>query len=928
MTNSTSELRPALALALLLLIGCNTVPQPAPTQPDAARSTPAPALAPVASVEGITEYRLANGLKVLLFPDPSVPKITVNVTYLVGSRHEGRGEGGMAHLLEHMVFKGTPTYPTIWGALQDRGAEFNGTTSYDRTNYFETLPASDDNLEFALKMEADRMVNSRISAEDLATEMTVVRNEFESGENSPTGILFQRMLSTAYLFHSYGRPTIGNQSDIERVPVDKLRAFYRNYYQPDNAVLVVAGAFDAPKALAKVQQYFGALPRPERTLEDTYTIEPAQDGAREVELSRVGSVGAAGLLYHIPAGTHPDLPALDVLAQVLGDPASGRLYKALVKTKKAASVASFAYSLREPGVLAIYASIPLEQSPEKVKRLLVEQVEKVAGTIKPDEVERARTRLLTQIRKMLRSSQSSALALSEAEAQGDWRMLFIDRDRLSGVTVDDVNRVARTYLLATNRTAGLFQPSGKPERAEIPATPPLASLLESYRGAAAVSEGSAFEATPANIERSTQRSKVGGIALAMLPKETRGEVVVARMRLWYGTEKTLQGREAAAAALGPLMLRGTAKRDYQGVRDALDALESDLGISGGAGALDVSLRTTRTNLPGALELLTEILTTPSLPASELEISRKQFVTQLEAQKTDPQAQLMNTLNRAIAPHPRDSVLYRPTLEEEIERARKVTREQIAELHKRFLGAGHAEASFVGDFDPKTIENALEPLSRWTSKEPQQRISVPLHKLEPLDSTIDTPDKKNAMVARGTAFRMRTNDPDYPALRFANYLFGESPKSRLFSTLRQEAGLSYGARSYVQVPDEDEAAYMIAFAIAAPQNARRAQTLMREEFKRWLEQPISEEELADFRKGFAESFKTQLAEDSVVANALLVDLRLGRPFTFREQVVQSALALDAATLQQALRTHLGAATFVDLAAGDAVKFSEASPTPGE
>src|SRR5262245_13597152 len=624
MTTPTAQVRTLAALALLLALGCQTPPAAPQPEPAASTPAPAPALAPVASVEGITECRLPNGLKVLLFPDPSVSTITVNVTYLVGSRHEGRGEGGMAHLLEHMVFKGTPSFPTIWGALQDRGADFNGTTSYDRTNYFETLQATDDNLDFALRMEADRMVNSKIAGEDLATEMTVVRNEFESGENSPTGILFQRMLSTAYLFHSYGRSTIGNQSDIERVPVEKLRDFYRTYYQPDNAMLVVAGKFEPGAALAKIQQYFGVLPRPERKLADTYTVEPPQDGAREVELSRVGSVGAAGLVYHIPAAIHPDGPALDVLSQVLGDPATGRLYKALVTTKKVASVNAYSYSLREPGVFIVSASFPVAQSPEKVSRLLIEQVEKVAGTIKPDEVERARNRLLNQTRKTLRDSRDCALSLSEAEAAGDWRLLFIDRDRLAKVTADDVNRVAKSYLLETNRTAGIFRPTAKPQRAEIPAAPALASLVDGYKGAAAISEGAAFEATSANIESSTQRTQVGGIALALLPKKTRGGVVIARMRLWYGTEKTLRGREAAANGMGPLMMRGTAKRDYAGIRDALVALEMDLGIGGGPGSLDVSLKTTRKNLPAALDLVSEILRTPSFPASELEIARKQF----------------------------------------------------------------------------------------------------------------------------------------------------------------------------------------------------------------------------------------------------------------------------------------------------------------
>ncbi|MCH7812944.1 MAG: insulinase family protein, partial [Planctomycetes bacterium] len=310
---------------------------------------------PVASVEGITAYLLDNGLEVLLFPDPSKPTVTVNVTYKVGSRHEGRGEAGMAHLLEHMVFKGTPTHPNIWGALDDHGARFNGTTWVDRTNYYETLPASDGNLEFALRLEADRMVNSTISGEDLAKEMTVVRNEFEMGENNPVGVLSERMLSAAYLWHNYGKSTIGNRSDIERVRVENLRRFYRRYYQPDNATLVVAGKFDIAKTLALIVETFGAIPKPTRVLDQTHTEEPAQDGPRLVTLKRVGEVAAAGLVYHIPAGPDPDFAAVQILSGVLTDQPSGRLYKALVESGLATSVSGSPYRWAEPGVPDIMA---------------------------------------------------------------------------------------------------------------------------------------------------------------------------------------------------------------------------------------------------------------------------------------------------------------------------------------------------------------------------------------------------------------------------------------------------------------------------------------------------------------------------------------------------------------------------------------------
>lgn len=309
----------------------------------------APAAEKVASVEGLTEYRFSNGLRLLLFPDPSKPTITVNVTYLVGSRHENYGETGMAHIIEHLVSYGSPKHPDAKQEQAARGARRNATTWYDRTNYYEIFPASADNLAWALDLEADRMVNAFIQKEILDSQMSVVRNEFEAGENSPFRVLYERVLSTAYLWHNYGKSTIGARSDIERVPIERLEAFYKTYYQPDNAVVVVAGKFDEAKALPLAEATLGKVPRATRQLPVTYTAEPTQDGERQITLRRAGDVQVALAAYHVPPGAHPDFAAVTVLNNILGASPGGRLHKALIETKKAASVGASAQALREPG---------------------------------------------------------------------------------------------------------------------------------------------------------------------------------------------------------------------------------------------------------------------------------------------------------------------------------------------------------------------------------------------------------------------------------------------------------------------------------------------------------------------------------------------------------------------------------------------------
>ena len=423
----------------------------------------------VTSVEGITEYRLDNGMKVLLFPDPSKPTLTVNVTYLVGSRHEGYGESGMAHLLEHMLFKGTAKRDGIMQELSNHGAQFNGTTSFDRTNYFETMNATDENLRWALDMEADRMVNSRVSRKDLDTEMTVVRNEFERGEKNAARVLEERVLSTAFLWHGYGRSTIGARSDIEKVPIERLQAFYRNYYQPDNAILIIAGKFDEAKTLGWIKETFGAVPKPARTLTPTYTEEPVQDGERDVTLQRVGDNQVLMIAYHTPAGSDADSAALDVLSSILTEPPAGRMYKALVESKKAVNVAGENNQLRDPGYLLFRAQVRKEGNLEDVRQTMESVLE---GVVKEppnkDEVDRILTRRKKDFELLYNNPQRVALLMSEWASMGDWRLMFLDRDRTESVTPQDVARVAKEYLKASNRTVGRFIPTEtEPERTQV-----------------------------------------------------------------------------------------------------------------------------------------------------------------------------------------------------------------------------------------------------------------------------------------------------------------------------------------------------------------------------------------------------------------------------------------------------------------------------
>jgi len=895
----------------------------------------------VASVEGITEYQFDNGLRLLLFPDGSQSKVTVNMTVLVGSRHEGYGETGMAHLLEHMVFKGTRTHRNIAKALNEHGAQWNGSTSNDRVNYYETLAASDENLEFAIRMEADRLVNSLIRREDLDSEMTVVRNEFERGENSPQGVLMKRIEAAAYEWHNYGKTTIGNRSDIERVPVENLRAFYRKYYQPDNVVLVVAGKFEEAKALGLVQKYFGAIARPERKLDNTWTEEPAQDGERLVSLRRVGEVGAVGVAYHIPAGPHEDMAALQVLANILSTQPSGRLYQALVETRKAASASAFARGEHDPGLMTIQAEVtrdPDWSGLEEVRDLIIATVEPIGGKgVTAEEVNRAKQQILKQREQAATDTSRIALALSEWVAQGDWRLYFLHRDRIEKVTPEAVQAVAARYLQRNNRTVGLFIPTDKAERVVIPATPEVSLLVSDYKGRAPMSEGEVFEATPANIEARVQRNELPeGIKVALLPKKTRGEEVHAALTLRYGNEENLKDFESVASFLPELMLRGTKQLTYQQLRDELDKLKATLsaGSAGGAGrgrrgggggaavapagAVRFSIQAKRDTLPAVLEILRQVLRTPTLPADQFEVLKRQRLANLEQTLTEPGALAPRLLQRRLNPYSKDDIRYVPTIEESIERLRGVTHNRVAQLYRDYLGSQAGELTIVGDFDPNDCLPALkETLRGWIATKPYARITSPISsEITGSQHKINTPDKANATYTAGLVFPLRDDDPDYPPLLMGNYLLGSGAlSSRLGTRVRQQEGLSYSIGSSLTVSSFDQRAGLTITAICNPQNIRRVEKAVQEELERLLRDGVTKEELDQGRQGYLQAQKVGRSSDSALLGILANLSHVGRTMAFQDELEKKIQALTPEQIVAALRKHIDPKKLVIVTAGD-------------
>ncbi|MCX7555135.1 pitrilysin family protein [Marinicella sp. S1101] len=879
----------------------------------------------VTEVEGITEYRMDNGLQILLFPDQSQETQTVNITYHVGSKHENYGETGMAHLLEHLVFKGTPTHPNITKELTDRGAEPNGTTWTDRTNYFETLAASDDNLEWAIGLEADRMINSFISKEDLDSEMTVVRNELENGDNNPIRVLLQRMGSIAYDWHNYGKSTIGARADLENVDISNLQAFYRKYYQPDNATLIVAGKIDVDKTLALIDKHFGPIPKPERVLPELYTEEPIQDGERSVTVRRAGDVQVVGVMYKAPAGSDEMFPAVNVLSQVMAHPTTGRLNEKVVKKGLAAGSFGFNFQWAEPGVMNYMIQVAKDKDLMAAKDAFLETLENVdENPVTEAEVKAAKANLIKQFELSFNSSEGIALALSEWVGMGDWRLMFRNRDLTEAVTVEQVQQAAEEYMVNDNRTLGLFIPETDFDRADSIKRYSVAEVkakVADYQGREAVAQGEDFDPSFENIDARTKRVELPNNAeLVHVNKETRGDSVVMNMRLDLGNEEALYNKSTLGLLAARMLDRGTENLNRNELKAKFDELKANVGVSGSATGANISVRTTRENLPAVIELLDEVLKKPAFDAEELEVLKQEIIVGLEQQKQQPTTQVFRTLGQHLDPYEPGHPRYQMDIDDQIAEIKAAKLKDIKAFHKKFYGGQDADISIVGDFDEDVVTAEVESvLKGWESDVEYQRVPASYAVVDSINRFIDTPDKSGA--AFGAMMRMPISDdhPDYPALFMANQMFGGGfISSRLANRLRQQDGLSYGAGSFFNASSQDEVATFGAYAICAPENLVRVEQGFKEELQKVLDEGFTQQELDDARNGVLQNNRIDRAKDNRLASQLASYIDLDRTQEWNKNYEQAIQDLTILQVNMAFNKYVDMDSFSIITAGDAAK----------
>jgi zinc protease len=874
------------------------------------------------TIEGIKEYSLKNGLKILLIPDATQSNVVVNIVYNVGSRHEGYGEKGMAHLLEHMLFKSTKNLGDIKKMLSEKGANANGTTWYDRTNYYEVFPSNEENLRWSLQMEADRMLNATMLQSDLDKEFSVVRNEFEISENYPSRVLEERIISTAYLWHNYGNSTIGSKEDIERVKADRLKVFYEKYYQPDNATLIIAGKFDEKVALDAVSEYFGGLARPTRVLDKTYTVEPAQDGERYVELKRSGDIQLIGAVYHAASYADKDTGPLDALIEILTSDPSGYLYKALVDTHKASGVYAYQPTLRDPGFVYFSIEVPKDKDFEDAKSTFLSKLDSIPYIpYTQEDVNRAKAKLLKYIENRKNNTLSTAIGLTEIIGAGDYRLYFLYRDAIENLTLDDVKRVAERYFKANNRTYGIFLPA----KDELRVKPDelldsnIAELTSDYKGKAEEIEDLSFEPTIENVKANlTTGTLDNGFKYGFIKKPIKGKKVVASFRIPVGNLKDLTGKQTIASVMSSLLTAGTKTMTKEQIEDQLDQLKSQISLGFGGQDLAIRVSTYQEFLQPTFELLHQLLTESIFPENEFNKTITNYKASIEQGKNEPQSIVFREISRKTSPYTNGHPFYTPSPDEEIAGLDAVSRQDVINFYQTILGGEHGLGTVVGDLDAATVKTLLaSTFGDWKSSVAYEKILPQYMETKASDELINTPDKENAAAVGAIAFRMDRKNPDYPAMVMANEMLGQGGflTARIPTRLREKEGISYGAGSFQSIPYDNDVAQWGLYAFFNPTVQSKVDAAIKEEINNALKDGFTKEELDNTLKGWLNERAVSLGTDNFLINLVNGVLYYGNSLDDYTDLETKVKALNVETINKAMAKYLSSDKLILIYAGD-------------
>ncbi len=867
----------------------------------------------VKTAGSMDEYRLdANGLQVLLLPEHSSPTLTFMVTYRVGSKNEVTGSTGATHILEHLMFKGTSQRDRSKGnnvdqLLERTGARYNATTWLDRTNYYENLGS--DQLATVVEMEADRMRNLLLRDEDRRPEMTVVRNEFERGENSPVQALYKEIYQAAFVAHPYHHSTIGHRSDIEKVSIEKLRDFYDTYYWPNNATVSIIGDFQPAEALLLVKKSFGVYPKSSKPIPAVYTEEPAQTGPRRVTVKRAGQLGVVAIAHKIPAATHADYAAVTLLSAILADGKNSRLYKAVTDKNLATEVEADAGFNSDPTLHILFAPLAPGVKHDEVEKVILQEIERLkTDGVSDIELKAAIAKTLADAAFKRDGSFAIAGSLNECIAAGDWSLFYSLDDATQKVTTADIQRVARLYLNEDQSTTGWFVALAAGGGAAAKAKASRAGAPYYYRtpGSSSAAEVPALPGgvpvgdTGARIAPNAKMMKLAGIDVIAYPTGVKN-VVSVRASLPAGKGSGVGGNPSIPTLTGMLLDQGTRKQDKFSIAEKLEAVGASIEFRVGTDLLEISAKSLSKDVPLLISLIAEQLRMPAFSVEEFSKAKKQYAGSLKRSLENTDFRAGDSFSRAVYPvgHPN----RHPAPEELLAAIEAARIEDVIAFHQTYYGPQQMTLVMVGDLDlDRFPAQIVQSFAGWQGG--MKAVRGEFQELGNVSKSQEVmiADKTSVSIVLGQSSGLQYKAPDYQALRLGTAILGSGFTGRLMANVRDKEGLTYdvGARLGNDMFHAGDWKITASFA---PAMLDQGIASTRRQFALWYDRGVTADEVEARKSSLIGSFKVDLATSDGMAGALLTAVNRGYSVNWLDDFPVHVKALTLEQVNAAIRKYL-------------------------
>ena len=856
---------------------------------------------------GIKEYNMtSNGLRVLLKQDNTAPVATFMVTYEVGSRNEAIGYTGSTHLLEHLMFKGSRKFNTkkgnsVFQTLQSLGARMNATTWLDRTNYFAVLPS--EHLETLIEIEADRMRNAYIKEEDRQSEMTVVRNEFERGQNSPSGVLDENIWATAYQAHPYHHSTIGWKADIENVSIERLREFYDTFYWPNNATAIAIGDFSEADALAMIKKHFGKIRKSTKPIPEVYTTEPEQEGIRTVTLKRAGQQGVVGVAHKTPSATDPDAAAFMVLSSILSSGKNSRFYRNITDKGLTTSVYIWDSLFRDPGLFTVYANLSPEVDHKTVEAAIVEEYEKIKKNgVTTEEVKKAQSQLIASMKFSQDGSYAIASGLNEAIASGDWTLYTTYGEKISAVTKEDIKRIVNKYFLEDLSTVGYFIPLGPGSQAKK-----VATSSKELKKMKIKNFSTKEEALSSKI---VDTEPVKGIRLLTLERGT-GVVTMRGSMLGGDIYSTKNSRTADMVAA--MLDQGTTNMSKFEISEKLESAGARLSFFNGQARVGFSGKFLSEDTKMVMNLLADQLQNPLFAEEELEKSKKRQVAAYKRSKDSTRGNAMNNMLEAFYGTDHQNSPTNP--DKAIEQIKKLTSQDLKKYHQANYGLGSMIFVVVGDVDHVKLENLIkENFSNWKQSPLKNKEEEKVGNKASNKVYVTMQDKTSTDFVVGTPLGIDRYHPDYLPLYLATHTLGGNFSARLMQTVRVKEGLTYGINSALSGFGNSNDGYWMVGGTFSPKLLSKGESSTLREIKKWAKEGITQKELDVTKSTLVGGFQVGFDTTGGLAVSILNAAVVHNDLTYLDNYPNMVKAITLEQVNSAIAKYISYDKLYQVAAG--------------